>query len=69
MVTPVGQDVQAIPKVPGESIELPDHDRLDAAIEDVPLQLLEARTVQVVTGSCIFIPLGVLDAMRSKPTR
>ncbi len=52
-LTPVAQSVDAVTEVSAESIQLPNDNRVDLSVEDVLLQPLKLRAVQIVAGCLI----------------
>ena len=67
MVTPVAKGVYPVPKGPRKTVEFPDYDGLDLAVEDVTLQFLESGSLQVVAGLPVDVPLDAFQAVALEP--
>lgn len=56
-LTPVGHDIDAIPEIAGQAVELPDDNGVDRARENSRLQFLESRALQMLSRFAVFEPM------------
>lgn len=55
--TPVGHDIDTIPEIAGQPVELPDDNCVDATRKNGRLHFLESRALQMLSGFPVFKPL------------
>jgi hypothetical protein len=69
-LTPIGQQADPLVLAPRDPVELPDHDRIDLAVEDRPLHLPEGRTIERRATLAVFVPADrrIPDAVIRQPT-